>query len=419
MTSPALSITNQIGKVLERMQLDSLTVAETMLDMQPSALIVFSHLRWEFVTQRPQHIMNRLATYQKIIFVEEPIADESLDTQPRTYQVSPMITVVQPRQQGSERQLANWLLSQPEVRNSPPILWFYSAAFITMTSYINSGLIIYDCMDELSAFKGANQVLRAQEKQLMTVADVVFTGGKSLYGAKKKLHHNVHCFPSSVDTKHFATALSSTTLIPPDIASIPGPIVGFYGVIDERLDSALLRDIARKSPQVSFVLLGPVVKISPADLPQEANIHYLGSKKYSELPAYLKAFDITFMPFAMNEATTFISPTKTLEFMAAHKPIISTPIYDVVSDYKHVVSICHTATEIAVAIQSYLMETPTDRTIRIATQQHILANTSWDKTVESMHSIMQRAMASKLQQRSWEGAVEFSSVPTPNTLLTT
>lgn len=419
MTPPTLTITNPLGKVLERMQLDSLTVAENVLDMQPSALIVFSHLRWEFVTQRPQHIMNRLAKYQHIYFVEEPISDEAVTTQPKIQQVSKNITVVQPRLPHNEQLLAKWLLSQPEVQEKPPMLWFYSAAFVNMTSYLNSSLIIYDCMDELSAFKGANKVLQTKEKQLMNIADVVFTGGKSLYGAKKKFHQNVHCFPSSVDTSHFASSRSKTIKIPTDIAVIPGPIVGFYGVIDERLDTKLLQEIAHLSPNVSFVLIGPVVKISEADLPKAPNLYYLGAKKYQELPAYLKAFDITFMPFAMNEATTFISPTKTLEFMAAYKPTISTPIYDVVSDYKHVVSICRTARNFATAIQEYLTETPADIKLRTAMQQQILANTSWDKTVASMHSIMQRTLMGKLQQSAWVEASEYSTSSIATPLLTT
>jgi glycosyltransferase involved in cell wall biosynthesis len=269
------------------------------------------------------------------------------------------------------------------------IVWFYSAMFIDILPRLNASLVVYDCMDELSAFKGAPPQLISKEKQLLTIADVTFTGGKSLFESKKKIADNVYCFPSSVDQKHFEKSLKKDTEIPEDIKHLDKPVVGFYGVIDERIDLELLENIAKAMPEVSFVMIGPVVKINENDLPKQKNIHYLGGKKYQELPAYLKGIDIAMMPFALNESTKFISPTKTLEFMAAYKPIISTPIYDVVRDYKNEVAIVKNTEEFVEAIKKYMNETKAQKTKRVALMKAVLKRTSWDNTVDQMENIMQ------------------------------
>ncbi len=363
-------------------------------------IIVFSHLRWEFVTQRPQHIVNRLAQGRKVLFIEEPIAytDEDRGTA-RTVQVGKSVTVVQPHisHEHMIAELEKIVAEYSEklaIKN--PILWFYSPMFSDIIPSIkNHRLVVYDCMDELSAFKGASPELKFKERMLVSYADVVFTGGKSLFESKKTLKENVFCFPSSVDRQHFASAKTGLTRVPKDIANLPGPVVGFYGVVDERLDLDLLAETARLRPDVSFVVIGPVVKISESDLPQAANLHYLGGKKYEELPGYLKVFDIAMMPFAMNDATKFISPTKTLEFMAAGKPIISTPIYDVVRDYSNVVSIVKNAQDFSDAITNVQNESASNIRQREKETETILHKTSWDTTVQQMKKLMSEALVNK------------------------
>ncbi len=364
---------------------------------RPQTIVVFSHLRYEFVKQRPQHLLERMAQDMDVIFVEEPIAyrPEEEGTA-HTFTPFPRITVVQPKTKfGDFEALKEVIYSFTSLsRSDKPALWFYSPSFVYMSSLIPYSMVIYDCMDELSQFKGAPPELLNDERQLLTVADLVFTGGRSLYESKRKRHPEVYCFPSSVERKHFAKALKKSTKLPADIAKITGPVVGFYGVIDERLDLDLIKQTAELLPEVQFAMIGPVVKISEADLPTLPNVHYLGGKNYEELPAYLKGFDVAFMPFALNEATEFISPTKTLEFMAAEKPIISTAIRDVAEIYTKEVKIARSAQEMADAITDYLHESGTAKKARIALERAVLHKTSWDKTATAMKKIM----AEKLQE---------------------
>lgn len=347
-------------------------------------MIVFCHLRWQFVYQRPQHLISRLAKNYKVLFVEEPIgfSPEEENTAILT-EVTAQLQVLQPKVKSIE-DIAN-VLPKYVSNLKVPIGWFYSAAFSVLLKEKNFETVIYDCMDELSLFKGAPQELIDQEKFLISNADIVFTGGKSLYESKKEMHQNAFCFPSSVDEAHFAQALNGIE-IPADIASIKAPIVGYYGVIDERIDLELLRETAAKSPEVSFVMIGPLAKIGESDLPKAKNIHYLGMKSYEELPAYLKAFDIAMMPFALNDSTKFISPTKTLEYMAAGKPIISTRIKDVVRDYSHCITLIENADQFCKAIENATMKTEKN----LLTYQEILVNTSWDATAEKMSAIIKK-----------------------------
>lgn len=382
------------------------SLREKRLQTEGNYLIVFSHLRWQFVTQRPQHIIHRLAQTDRILFVEESIGNEENEGQgsANIIQVNEHITVLQPRVSG--KMFFPFLESLLETYTSElgfykPILWFYSPAFVEMIHAIDHSLVVYDCMDELSAFKGASQQLIDQEKKLFQYADIVFTGGHSLYEAKRKLHPEVYCFPSSVDAQHFEKARRLKTLVPADIQNIPHPIVGFYGVIDERINVGLIKKIARALPEVSFVMIGPVVKIDPRTLPQAENIYYLGQKAYNLLPTYLKAMDVTMMPFALNASTKFISPTKTLEFMAAGKPIISTPIVDVKKSFRKEVMIANGATQFIQAIKNALAETTTQKRKREKLQRAVIRATSWDNTVMMMQKILAKKLGLPTETRQY------------------
>lgn len=378
------------------MQLLSLTQSNTSpANQKLTDIVVFSHLRWEFVKQRPQHLLERLSKKNRVLFVEEPIAaDANTYGTANVIEVNDNLVVIQPRTEwGNFRDLKKVVKTYSHLSTTEPIIWFYSATFFPILDYLDHSLVVYDCMDELAAFKGAPKELITMEKQLLAMADVVFTGGKSLYESKKQHNLNTYCFPSSVDKKHFQKAFARKTEIPADIANIKQPIVGFYGVIDERMDLELLSQVAAKNTDVSFVMIGPVVKINETDLPQAANIHYLGNKSYDVLPNYLKAFKIAMMPFALNESTRFISPTKTLEFMAAHKPIISTPIYDVKRDYSQEVKIVTSVAQFNRAIDDYLHETPVDRRYRLARQKAVIDRTSWHITADKMQSIMSHRLS--------------------------
>ncbi|TDP00258.1 MULTISPECIES: glycosyltransferase [unclassified Flavobacterium] len=348
-------------------------------------MIVFCHLRWQFVYQRPQHIISRLASNMKVLFIEEPIHNHQDDTTSGNLMViTEKLHVLQPYTKDIESIID--VLPAYIKNKTIPVGWFYSASFSPLLEQINFETIVYDCMDELSLFKDAPVHLINQEKYLMAHADIVFTGGKSLYESKKQLHSNVYCFPSSVDEAHFAQALNGISAAA-DIASLPKPIVGYYGVIDERIDLDLLHQCAKKLPDVSFVMIGPLAKIEDADLPKENNIHYLGMKSYNELPNYLKAFDIAMMPFALNDATKYISPTKTLEYMAAGKPIISTKITDVVRDYSDSVTLIENDGEFCDAIETLLSKNRLEMEMEY---NKILEKTSWNSTADKMESIIKK-----------------------------
>lgn len=346
-------------------------------------VLVFCHLRWDFVYQRPQHLISRLASKFKILMIEEPVGfEEGEESQANIIEINPQLHILQPKVNAIEDIAA--LIPKYVTNTQIDIGWFYSAAFSPLIKKLNFNTIVYDCMDELSLFKGASQVLITQEQYLLQQADVVFTGGKSLYEVKKKMHDKVFCFPSSVDEMHFAQAKNDIA-IPEDILSIKTPIVGYFGVIDERIDLELIKNTAASLPQISFVMIGPLAKISDADLPRLPNIHYLGMKSYNELPHYLKAFDIAMMPFSLNDATKYISPTKTLEYMAAGKPIISTRIKDVARDYSRCVKIIENADDFCAAI----VATIESQASYDSDYDEILSNTSWDTTAKRMKSIIQ------------------------------
>jgi glycosyltransferase involved in cell wall biosynthesis len=366
------------------------------------AIICFSHLRWNFVYQRPQHLMMRFAAVNKVFYVEEPIFNTGWSgfkaTRPsRDHQ----LTVLVPHLSGSlsplemRRQLSQMLNEYVAAADLQEyICWYYSPMAIEYTAALSPITTIYDCMDELSAFKFAPDGLRENESRLFTMADVVFTGGHSLYAAKKQAHNNIHAFPSSIDKAHFMQA-RTTRSDPADQLGIGKPRLGFYGVLDERLDIDLISAISASRPDWHFILIGPTVKIDPQSLPRRSNIHYLGPKKYEELPQYLAGWDIAFMPFALNDSTRFISPTKTPEYLAGGKPVISTAIADVVNDYANhgLVKIINTPSEFISAAEE-IFNNPPDQLWLRQVDTHLF-NASWDATWLRMAELIKNSVNAK------------------------
>lgn len=346
-------------------------------------MIVFSHLRWQFVYQRPQHIISRMAKTIKTLFIEEPLYDSENKNSGNLIVVDNMLHVLQPNVIDIES-IAGILSTYVKNKNIP-VGWFYSASFSPLIEEINFETIVYDCMDELSFFKGHSSQLIYQEKYLMAHADIVFTREKSLYESKKVFHTNVHCLPDAVDRVHFAKALNGIA-VPEDIINLQSPVVGYYGIIDENINFKLLHEAALKLPNVSFVMIGSLVDMEETDLPKESNIHYLGLKPYEELPNYLKAFDIAMLPFVLNDTTKDIKPTNTLEYMAAEKPIISTKIKDIADNYSICVSMIDTVDEFCEAI-TFLFD-KTDRLSMELEYYKILKKASWDSTADKMKTII-------------------------------
>lgn len=359
-------------------------------------LICFSHLRWDFVYQRPQHLLSRCARTRRVFVVEEPMpsADGSCWLAVSRRECGVWIVVPHLPEGLSEgaaialqQQMLDDLFAEAQIQ--APILWYYTPMALPFSQHLSAAAVIYDCMDELSAFKGAHPELQAREARLFQRANLVFTGGRSLYEAKQHQHHSVHAFPSSIEVEHFAQARGAIA-DPADQANIPHPRLGFYGVVDERMDLELLDGVAQARPDWHLVIIGPVVKIDPEVLPRHPNIHYLGGKSYAELPTYLAGWDVALLPFARNESTRFISPTKTPEYLAAGKPVVSTSIRDVVRPYgeEKLVHIADTVPDFVEAIAAALKqpETEPDWLNRVDT---FLAQTSWDRTWQAMDDLIE------------------------------
>lgn len=363
-------------------------------------LICLSHLRWDFVYQRPQHLLSRFAKERRVFFVEEPTFHEGtmqLDVSPRDCGVMVVVPRLPKELEGTDsvesvqRSMINRLFAEHHINEH--VLWYYTPMAMPWTRHLQAVATVYDCMDELSAFKGAPGALKDREVELFKRADLVFTGGQSLYEVKRDQHKNVYAFPSSIDAAHFAQA-RGITIDPADQAEIPHPRLGFFGVIDERMDIELLDAVAAARPDWHLVMIGPVVKIDPADLPERENIHYLGGKSYDELPSYLAGWDVALLPFARNESTRFISPTKTPEYLAAGRPVVSTSIRDVMRPYgeQGLVHIADEPSDFVAAIEAAMSE---DTAARMREVDAFLAQTSWDQTWGRMGELIEDVVTAR------------------------
>ena len=364
-----------------------------------NSLIVFSHLRWNFVYQRPQHVLSRIATRWPVIFIEEPVPGAPSD-RIEFIAATPDVEVWRPHLRGAElgmrsthkavmQRLVAQALRQRKIEDY--WIWFYTPMALPFAETLEPEGIIYDCMDELSMFKGAPPQLLEQETALFQTADIVFTGGRSLYNAKRSRHPNVHCFPSSVDALHFRPESPDHPLQ----ASLPHPRLGYCGVIDERIDIELIAGIASMRPDWQIIMVGPTAKIDPASLPRHQNIHWLGQQSYADLPAFINGWDVCLLPFALNDATRFISPTKTLEYMACGKPSVSTAIRDVVEPYGHVVPIRADAAGFVEACEAIMQRTAEQGKAQQHAVDEIIANTSWDATAAAMGDLIAEAQAAR------------------------
>ena len=363
-------------------------------------IVVFSHLRWSFVWQRPQQFLSRFAEKRPVLFVEitefdveEPRVDLTSST--------PGVTVLSlhlPPAMGSPAEFARQI--RAAIRDAMatlgierPLLWFYNPMDVDWAvGQFDERGVVYDCMDELAQFRGAPPELIRREARLIEVADVVFTGGIELFEKKSKQHANAHFFGCAVEYDHFAQAQNGEP-IPDDLAAIPSPRVGWFGVVDERVDYDLLREAAARRPDLSFVIVGPAVKVDPKDFPQAPNLHWLGGRDYKDLPAYCRGYDVCMMCFALNEATEFINPTKALEYLATGRPVISTAVKDVVRQYGDTVVIAHDVDEFLTAIDGALAGGQAEMVARGLEKAR---GASWENTVGEMQRIIDEAVAAKI-----------------------
>ena len=369
-------------------------------------LIVFSHLRWNFVFQRPQHLLSRLARHYSIVFVEEPMRGDGPAWIERS-SPCPGVQVLRPHTAVEafgfhddqlsvlEPMIAGWL---DEEGIDDYACWLYTPMALPLLQELSPRAVIYDCMDELSAFKGAPRQMKQRETALMKRAELVLTGGPGLYELKRSLHDNVLCLPSAVDARHYDAARAradADAMARADAlqGTIPAPRLGFFGVIDERLDIGLVAALADAEPTWQIVMVGPVVKIDPASLPQRPNLHWLGQQSYELLPQIVAGWSVCLMPFAMNDSTRFISPTKTLEYMAAGKPVVSTPIHDVLTMFGDLVAIAPDASSFIAACREALAESAAETTERQQRMRERVAEYSWDRTAAAIATAIDAVLA--------------------------
>lgn len=381
-------------------------------------LLCLSHLRWNFVYQRPQHLLSRAAKHQRVFFFEEPFFhDEAPRLDVHAHEGGPIVGVPHLPHGLSEgeqiqaiRKLLDEMIARYEINSY--ISWYYTPMALKFSRHLRPELCVYDCMDQLSHFKGASREIPLLEQELFRKADLVFTGGQSLYEAKREEHHSVHAFPSSVDVQHFIKARDGL----PSLAAlegVKGPKIGYLGVIDERIDIELLDQVAKARPDWNIVMVGPIVKIDPATLPRHANVHYLGPKTYAELPQCLADWDIAMLPFARNDATRYISPTKTPEYLSAGCRVISTSIRDVVYPYgeKNLVAIADNAAEFIAAAEQLLALTPTARESWLKRVDLFLTTQSWDRTFEAMWRLMDKSL--ERTEKDKEARTHLGRYPKP------
>jgi len=374
--------------------------------MQPPLLMVFSHLRWSFVYQRPQHLLSRLAGRWRVIFVEEPVHDAGaawLEEQWLDKQLTVLVPHTPLAAPGFhddqlpllQTQLAGYLL---RTQQRVDVAWLYTPMALPLVQTVRPLCAVYDCMDELSAFHNAPRQLGQRESALLKQAALVLTGGPSLYEARRAQHAHVVCLPSAVDAAHYAPERLQMQSTPARQAqqlqgSLPRPRLGFFGVIDERLDIELVAQLAGTHPEWTLVMVGPVLGIDAAELPQRPNIHWLGMQPYARLPYLLAGWDLCLMPFALNECTRFISPTKTLEYMAGGKPVVSTPVHDVVWMYSDAVVIAPSGLPFVEACETLLAEGPAARAQRELQMLSVVSASSWDRSAQAVHELLLQALA--------------------------
>ena len=380
-------------------------------------IIVHSHLGWDWVWQRPQQFLSRLSRKHRILFVEGPFPDHAVREPRATLREVPdypNVTVLQTPFPASRWHESNWMdaerlrlvrgvLAGPlgaEFRD--PVQWFYDPMAVTaFAGQMGEIAVVYDCMDELSQFKGAPAELVKRERQLLAVADVVFAGGPKIHRAKAPYHPNCHSYGCGVDEAHFGLARNGSAVPPPDIAHLGGPVLGFFGVVDERMDYDLVAQLADADPSWQIVIVGPHTKIEDVTLPQRPNIHWLGGRDYTQLPHYASRFDVCLMPFALNAATEFINPTKALEYLATGRPVVSSAIEDVVHQFSNVISVAYLRGDF-IKLCRRALNTPDPERLRRGIE--MARKNSWEAIVTKLERHINEVLDARKQQAEDDAA---------------
>jgi UDP-galactopyranose mutase len=366
----------------------------------PLSVLCLSHLRWDFVYQRPQHLLSRCARSRCVWFFEEPVRIPGGAPRLEIHQRDVRLRVVVPQlpdglRAEEENNLLTWLVNEllRDEPIGPFVLWYYTPMALDFTRHLSPDLIVYDCMDELAAFRGAPPAMNQREAELLERADLVFTGGRSLFRSRRNRHSRVFLFPSAVDADHFRVARSWGSE-PPEQGRIPRPRLGYAGVIDERMDLDLVTNVAEARPEWQIVMLGPIAKLDPSELPRRANIHYLGPRPYGELPRYMAGWDAALVPFAKNRSTRYISPTKIPEYLASGRQVVATGLPDIRATY-HAQASVHIAGDAAAFVGAIerAMASPLSDALRLAEVDEWLSGCSWEQTWSEMWQLVTASLA--------------------------
>ena len=398
--------------------------------MTPPLLIVFCHLRWDFVRDRPQHLLTRLGDRWQVLYVEEPVYDAGLPwleerlLDRRLTVLVPHTPVAAPGFDERQLPLLRQLLAgyQRRSRRAVDVAWLYTPMALPLARGLSPTCIVYDCIDDLALFADAPAALRAHEDALLQQASLVMTGGLSLYEARRDRHPHVVCLPSAVDAAHYAAhsgvpsaahddaAPSAADLLPQDrepfrqAEALQGgtarPRLGYMGVIDHRLDLALLAHVADAHPEWSLVMAGPVARTDVRALPRRPNILWLGPQPYERLPHLLAGWDLCLMPFALNEATRCLCPSQTLEYLAGGKPVVSTPIHDVSWMYGDLVALAEGGPDFVAACERLLAESGSRRAHRALDMMALVSSSSWDRTAQAVHELLLQALHAARARRA-------------------
>lgn len=388
-------------------------------------IVALCHLSWDWVWQRPQQFLSRLAKTHPVLFVETYCADtERTFTRLRTAENHPNVTICQvhlPSARWNDgkfidrerrRALQSVMAKDLEGRFDDAILWFNDPMAVTAyAGHLDEALVVYDCMDELSQFKGAPPALLEREHELLEVADVVFCGGRKMRDKRLRVNANSHFYGTGVDCRHFGTALSSKLEVARELAALNGPVLGYFGVIDERIDYELLAALADANPNWHVAMVGPTAKVDPAQFPQRPNLHWLGGRAYADLPALTKGFSVCLMPFALNEATEYINPTKALEYMAAGRPVVSTALDEVKTNFSSVARIAQTHQEF-IALCRREVSNPSEG--RIARGLRLAMDNTWDAIAAKMEGHIAEAIALRRKQ---DAAIEAANAASTKSTL--
>ncbi|MDF3058319.1 MAG: glycosyltransferase [Rariglobus sp.] len=374
-------------------------------------LIAICHLSWDWVWQRPQQFLSRLAKNHPVLFVETHRTETPVAfTRTRTARGHPSVTILEihlPSEHWSDgsyidlerrRVLQDRLAGEFDGRFDGAVLWFNDPMAVTAyAGRLGERMIVYDCMDELTQFHGAPAELVKREHELTLRADVIFCGGRAMREKRLPLNANTHFYGTGVDCEHFGAALSASLPVDPDVAALPGPVLGYFGVVDERIDYTLLAALADAQPDWSIAMVGPFAKIDPARLPRRPNLHWMGARPYERLPAITKGFSVCLMPFALNAATEYINPTKALEYMAAGRPVVSTAINEVRTNFSAVSRIARSHEEF---IKMCRREIRSPSRLRVQRGLKLAAENTWEAIAARMDGHIEAVLARQSKARA-------------------